>query len=258
MGGKQMFVNQMKRKLKEGKPVTGVVIQEAMTSITEMLGLLGFDYLFIDCEHSSIHPSGVAQLIMAAELRGLTPLVRPPKNEPECMLNYLDAGAQGIIVPGLSSVQDAKRVIEGVKYPPAGERGLAGVRSADYGLKGPLGEYVKVANEETMALGVLENMEGVSNIDSILSTEGLDAIFIGTNDLSRSLGYPGQTSHPKVLEAIDVVLKAGEKAGKPIGGVVRGGETAKQYFDKGFKFVLASVIGIVAAGGKQFLSTIPK
>jgi 4-hydroxy-2-oxoheptanedioate aldolase len=253
-----MFVNQMKKKLQQGKPVTGVVIQEASISIAEMLGLLGFDYLFIDCEHSSIHSNGVAQLVMACELRGLTPLVRPPKNEPEAMLNYLDTGAQGIIVPGLSSAEDAKRVVEGVKYPPIGERGLAGVRSADYGLKGPLGEYVKVANDETMALGVLENMQGVENIDAILSTEGLDAIFIGTNDLSRSLGVPGQTSHPKVIEAIDVILKAGAKANKPIGGVVRGGETAKQYFDKGFKFVLTSVIGIVSTGGKQFLSTVTK
>ena len=249
-----MYKNLMKAKLEQGKPVSGVVIQEASTSIAEMIGLLGFDYLFIDCEHSSIHSSGVTQLIMASELRGLTPLVRPAKNEAEFMLNYLDSGAQGIIVPGLSTPEDAKRVVNGVKYPPIGERGLAGVRSADYGLKGTLGDYVKIANEETMVLGVLEDTEGIKNIDAILNTVGLDAIFIGTNDLSRSLGFPGQTNHPKVLEAMDIILKAGEKAGKPIGGVVRGGETAKQYIEKGFKIVLTSVIGIVASGGKQFLA----
>jgi len=248
-----MKKNLMKEKLQKGGIAAGVIIQDPAVQLVEVLGLLGFDWLFIDCEHSPMSLEDVGQLIMAAELRGITPLVRVPQNLPEIILRYLDAGAMGIIIPGAETVEDAQQAVRGAKYPPEGVRGLAGVRTADFGLSGSLGDYVKIANRETMVLAVVESCKGVENIEGILETEGIDGVSIGSNDLSQSLGVPGQTNHPLVVEAIDKILAAGRKKGKPIGGLVRGGETPKQYIEKGYQMLLTSVSGLIIGAGKQFL-----
>ena len=248
-----MKKNLMKEKLQKGGIAVGVIVQDPAPQVVEVLGLLGFDWLFIDCEHSPMSLEEVGKLVMAAELRGITPLVRVPQNLPEIVLRYLDIGAMGIIIPGLETVEDVEIAVSGAKYPPEGMRGLAGVRSADFGLSGPLGDYVKIANRETMVLGVVESRKGVENIEGILDTEGIDGVSIGSNDLSQSLGVPGQTGHPLVVEAIDKILAAGRKKGKPIGGLIRGGETPKQYIEKGYQMLLTSVYGLITGAGKQFL-----
>jgi 4-hydroxy-2-oxoheptanedioate aldolase len=249
-----MKKNLMKEKLQKGGRAVGAIIQDPAPQIVEVLGLLGFDWLFIDCEHSPMSLEEVGKLVMAAELRGITPLVRVPQNLPEIILRYLDVGAMGILIPGLETVEDAKIAVSGSKYPPEGVRGLAGVRGADFGLGGPLGEYVKIANRETMVLGVVESQKGVENIEEILDTEGIDGVSIGTNDLSQSLGVPGQTNHPLVVEAVDKILAAGKKKGKPVGGLIRGGETPKQYIEKGYQMLLTSVYSLIIGTGKQFLA----
>jgi 4-hydroxy-2-oxoheptanedioate aldolase len=249
-----MKKNLVKEKLQKGGRAVGAIIQDPAPQIVEVLGLLGFDWLFIDCEHSPMSLEEVGKLVMAAELRGITPLVRVPQNLPEIILRYLDVGAMGILIPGLETVEDAKIAVSGSKYSPEGVRGLAGVRGADFGLGGPLGEYVKIANRETMVLGVVESQKGVENIEEILDTEGIDGVSIGTNDLSQSLGVPGQTNHPLVVEAVDKILAAGKKKGKPVGGLIRGGETPKQYIEKGYQMLLTSVYSLIIGTGKQFLA----
>jgi 4-hydroxy-2-oxoheptanedioate aldolase len=248
-----MKKNVLKEKLQKGGIAAGVIIQDPAVQVVEVLGLLGFDWLFIDCEHSPLSLEEVGKLVMAAELRGITPLVRVPQNLPEIILHYLDVGAMGIIIPGVETIEDAQKAVRGAKYPPEGVRGLAGVRGADFGLSGPLGDYVKIANRETMVIADVESREGVENIEGILGTEGIDGAAIGSNDLSQSFGLPGQTNHPVVVEAIDKILAAGKKKGKPIGGVVRGGETPKQYIEKGYQMLLTSVYGLLIGAGKQFL-----
>ncbi len=250
-----MQKNLLKEKLSKGVAAAGVILGEPAVQTAEILGLLGFDWMFIDCEHSAMSLESVSQLVRAAELHGITPLVRVAQNVPEIILRYMDTGVMGIIMPGMDSAEVAKKAVAAVKYPPVGERGLSNVRAADYGLKGPLGEYVKVANAETMVLGVLESREGVANIGEILAVEGFDGVIIGTTDLSKSLGVPGQTSHPLVLEAMEKVLAVGKKTGKVIGGVVRAGETPKQYIDKGFRIVVTSANALLASATKQFLAS---
>jgi 2-keto-3-deoxy-L-rhamnonate aldolase RhmA len=165
----------------------------------------------------------------------------------------MDVGAMGVVIPNVASAQDVQRAVRGVKYPPQGERGLAGVRSADFGLASPLGEYVQRANLETMVLGLVESHDAVIHVEEILAVEGLDGIFIGTTDLSKSLGVPGQTKHPVVLEAIEKVLAAGKKVGKPVGGPVGGGETPRQCIEKGYRIVSTAIGSLIVAAGKQFL-----
>jgi 4-hydroxy-2-oxoheptanedioate aldolase len=250
-----MRKNLMKEKLQRGGTAAGVIIQEPSAQVVEVLGLLGFDWVFIDCEHSGMSLEDVGRLVMAAELRGITPLVRVPQNLPEIILRYLDAGAMGIVIPGVETVEDARRAVSGAKYPPEGVRGLAGVRGADFGLSGPLGDYVKAANREILVLADVESREGVENIEAILDVEGIDGIAIGSNDLSQSLGVAGQTNHPLVVEAIDRILAAGKRKGKPICGAVRGGETPRQYIEKGYQMFVTSVYGLLIMAGKQFLGS---
>jgi 2-keto-3-deoxy-L-rhamnonate aldolase RhmA len=251
--GIRMKKNLLKEKLLKGEVASGVIIQEPTPQIVEVLALLGFDWLFIDCEHSSLSLSEVGQLVIAAEARNMTPLVRVPQNLPEAALPYLDADAMGIIIPGVSSVEDCRAAVRGAKYAPEGVRGLAQVRSADFGLSGPMGEYVKAANRETLVLAVVEDRKGVENIEEILRADGIDGVLIGSGDLSQSLGFPGQTAHPVVVEAISKILAAGRKVGKPVGGVVRVGETPRQYIENGYQLLLTSVYGLLIGAGKQFL-----
>jgi 4-hydroxy-2-oxoheptanedioate aldolase len=249
-----MYKNLMKEKLNQGGVAVGVLVQEPAVQIVEIIGLLGYDWILIDCEHSPMSLESAQHLVMAAQLRGVTPLVRVHQNLPEIILRYMDIGALGIMVPNLNSADDARRAVESVKYPPLGERGLAGVRAADYGVTAPLGEYVKVANAETIVMGLIENKEGVKNIDEILAVEGLDGINIGPNDLSKSLGVPGQANHPLVLEAVAKVLAAGKRAGKPVGAGARAGENPKKYFDEGYRTISIVLNGLVTTALKEWLN----
>jgi 4-hydroxy-2-oxoheptanedioate aldolase len=251
-----MRKNLLREKFTSGQVAAGVVMAEDSANIIEILGLAGFDFVFIDCEHSGLTVETVQRLVTAAELRGTTALVRPPMNVPEIILRYMDTGAMGIVLPGMDSKEVAQTAVNAVKYPPLGERGLGGIRAADFGLSGPLGDYVKLANQETLVMGVVESGKGADNIEEILDTEGFDGVFIGTNDLSTSLGFPGQTTHPQVVEAIDKILTAGKKKGKPVGGIVRGGETPQQYVDQGYLMVNTSVVGLLGGAAKQFVKNV--
>jgi 4-hydroxy-2-oxoheptanedioate aldolase len=249
-----MKKNLLKEKLDKGGVGFGVLISEPAIMIVEILGLLGFDYLYIDCEHSPMSFESVTHLVRAAELRRLTPLVRVPQNVPEIILRYLDTGAMGIIIPNMNSAKMAQKAVRAVKYPPEGERGLSSsVRATDFGLRERLGEHVKTANLETMVLGIIESCEGVECIEDILGTQGIDGVNIGPLDLSKSLGVPGQMKHPLVLEAVDKILVAGEKTGKTIGTTIRAGESPKHYMEKKFRIVTATLNNLVISAGKQFL-----
>ena len=251
-----MLKNRMKEKISLGQALAGVVIAEASVATVELLALCGFDFVFIDCEHGPMTVESVSNMVMAAERRGIEALVRTPVNTEETILRYMDTGADGIIIPGMDSLEAAEAAVKAVKYKPAGNRGLAGVRAADYGLSGPLGEYVQEANRETMVFGVVESMAGVENIDAILTAEGLDGVLMGTNDLANSIGLTGQTGHPDVLKAVDRIVAAGLAAGKAVGGVVRAGETPQQYIDKGCKIVLTASQALLAGAAKAFLNKI--
>jgi 4-hydroxy-2-oxoheptanedioate aldolase len=248
-----MIRNLLREKLEKGGVAFGALIEEPATQIAEILGLLGFDYLYIDCQHSPMSLESVAQLVKAAELRGTTPLVRVPQNLPEIIIRYLDMGAMGIIVADMDSVEEAQEAVRAAKYPPKGQRGLSAARAADFGLKESLGDYVMIANRETMVLGMIESKEGVERIDEILGTEGLDGVSIGTTDLSKSLGVPGQRNDPVVLEAVNKVILAARKRGKFIAISARRGENPKQYIEKGFNMITKSLSTLVVEACHQFL-----
>lgn len=219
--------NRLKHRLRNGLPLTGVVSgQYRDTDHVEMLGLLGYDFLWADAEHSSAGPDDIATMILAAERRGLPTLVRIGygyQNIIGHVQKYLVSGAQGILLPQCESRDDVERIINAVKFPPLGQRGLAGERWNAWGLANasdgscdpaspnylPLSKCVESANQNSIVGVLIENQIGLDALDEIMAVPELDMIFLAPTDLSANMGLHGQIRHPKVLEKI-------EEAGKKI------------------------------------------
>ena len=197
--------NTMKEKLLAGKSVLGVSVMIPSPQIVEMFGHLGFDWVLIDCEHGTISLETVELMIMAAEVSGITPIVRPRDNSTQEIMRVMDRGAKGVQVPHVITAQDAKRVVEAVKFYPLGKRGLAkGTRPAGYGFDLSMQEYVKKDNQETLVCIQLKDKEAIDNVEEILQVEEIDVFFIGPSDLSQSMGYPGQKDAPEVQKPFGI------------------------------------------------------
>jgi len=239
--------------LRAGKAVSGCTISLDAPELVEILGLLGFDFVFLDAEHGPLSERDVMHMIMAADAVGMASLVRVPSNEPSVILRYMDVGAAGIFVPDVESREQALRAVSAIKYVPFGERGLSTTRSAWYGQKMPLGQYTKYANDKSVVICQIESKKGVENAEEILSVDMLDGILIGTTDLSNSLGVAGQRNSPAVDEAVKSVVALARAAGKPYGAVVRQGESPRDYVAGGYQIVVASGNGFFSGAAKQFI-----
>lgn len=213
-----MKKNQIKEKMAAGKPVYGAMVQFPDPDLVEMLGHAGFDWILIDAEHGSINENDCANMVRACELADTTSIVRPPSNDPHVILRFMDRGAQGVQVPHVNTVEDARAAVEAVKYHPVGKRGVtSAARSAGYGFREPIPEYVRISNAETLVCVMIEEHRAMLNLREIVKVEGIDVFFVGAGDMAQSMGYPGVRGVPEVQkvvsEALDVILAAGREAG---------------------------------------------
>lgn len=247
--------NTLKKELKEGKNAVGTFIRINDPAIVEVIGMAGFDFIVIDNEHTAMSKESMINLIRAAELSGVTAVVRVRENSAAEILQALDAGALGVQVPQVDTYEEARAIVDRVKYAPIGARGFASSqRSAGYGNLGAK-EYSEISNRNTMIVSYCETLKGYENLDEILKIDELDVIFIGPNDLSQAFGVIGESNHPKVLEAIDVIISKVRKAGKAVGIIAGNAEQAKMWFDKGAQFIaLSSDLGMVSTLGKEYTS----
>jgi len=253
-----MQTNTLKQKIQAGEPAFGVSVMLPSPQIVEMIGLLGFDWVMIDCEHGTIGLESVESLVMAAELRGITPIVRPPSKAPEDILRVLDRGAMGVQVPHVNSAADARAVVEAVKYHPLGKRGLAaGTRPGDYGLGLSAEAYVEQVNRETLVCIQLEETEALHNIDEIVRVEGVDVFFVGPSDLSQSMGYPGRADVAPVQAAIDGAFATIVAAGKAPGSA-GSNQAIVDYLSKGCLYVYTHVPRLLKVGATEFMQTVKR
>src|SRR6056297_2322520 len=238
--------NKVKKKLKEGGYVVGTFVKITDPSITEILGLIGFDFFVLDNEHVSMSKEAIGNII------------RVRKNEDVEILQALDSGALGVQVPNVDTEEQAKDLVSYVKYKPEGKRGFSpSVRAAHYGLYDKI-QYVKDSNENTLVVSHCETVECVNNLDEILKIPEIDVIFIGPMDLSQSLGITGQSDNPKLLEAIDIVIKKTKAAGKAV-GIVTNQEKASEYIDRGVQYLLIGTDqGMISSTGKDIIKNIKK
>ena len=248
-----MQINTTKQKLNNGETVYGAFFRTPDNSLIELQGYLGWDFLVLDGEHGTLQPRDVEDQCRACELHGVTPIARATTNEPSIILRFMDTGVQGALIPFINTDADAERAVQSIKYQPRGQRGLAGIRAADFGRTGPLGDYVKKANAETLVIAQIETTEGLANLDEIVKTEDVDVIFIGPNDLANSLGHPGNIPHPDVQAAMDKIAETTLAAGKVLGLMIYNSEGARQWRDKGARFITVPFEALMTAAMTKFL-----
>lgn len=233
-----MITNKVKTKLRAGENVHGIFINVASPDLVEIAGVVGFDFVIIDAEHSSAGVETVEHMVRAAECRGVGTVTRIALNAPQNILRYIDTGSQGVQIPLIDTAEAARSIVAAVKYPPMGKRGIAHVRPSDYATpSSALGAYAEQANRETLISVQIETMEGVENLDRIMEVEQLDVIFIGPADLANAMGYASQTTHPDVLRKIGELGERIRKAGKIAGTTAHTPEAHKRWRDAGFQYL---------------------
>jgi len=252
-----MLDGTLKRRLLAGELLLGAWPTQPSPNLIEVCGLLGFDFAFVDAEHSMLNLETFGDLMRGADAVGLAVLVRVPRNDPVAMLPYLEAGAAGVVVPHVCSAGEAKAAVDAVKYYPMGSRGAgSSTRANAYGFRQSAAEYFQRANEQTIVIPMVEDAEGVSNIASIGKVPGVDLVFIGPGDLALSLGHGGKSGDPEVRAAIDRAFLDARAAGVRVGTVGYGIEMARQGVDLGAQLLIQSTDLLLAASAKDYLNSV--
>ena len=235
------IINAAKQKLEAGELAIGVGLR--MTRVVEigkMMKTAGYDWLFIDMEHNSMSIDDAAQISVAAQSAGITPIVRVPGFQHFHASRALDTGAQGIVIPHVDDIQTAKKMVENVKYPPGGKRSITGsLPQLDF-VPTPVDEATKAINDATLLIVMLETEEAVENAEAMAALDGIDALLFGTSDLTIEMGIPGQMGHPRVVKHYETAAAACKKHGKFLGmGGIYDPAVMKDYVAMGAQLILA-------------------
>jgi 2-keto-3-deoxy-L-rhamnonate aldolase RhmA len=199
-------MNSVKEKLKAGNATVGTWVNMGNPDVSEQLSILGFDWLTFDLEHGLMTIPDVQRMMQAINGTDCLPIVRVPINEPVYFKWALDMGAYGVVVPSVNTKEEASRAVRACLYPPQGIRGCGPRRASRY--YSEMAKYVKTSNDDVLVVVMIENEAGLANIEEIVSVQGVDAVFIGPDDLSLNLGIFQQKDHPKFKAAISKVLDA--------------------------------------------------
>jgi len=230
--------SELRKRLKNGELVLGTILSLNSPDVAEILSQIGFDWLFIDAEHSTLDPHHLQAIFQA--VGDSTPcVVRMPLLDEIVVKKTLDAGAAGLLAPQIHNAEQAERLVKWGRYYPEGFRGLGFGRAQGYGLK--VGEYLETANQNILLSVQAESAQAVRNIENIVQVKGLDAVLVGPYDLSASMGLPGQIDHPDVQAAIQHVAETCKAAGMPIGIFGITAEAVQPYIEQGFRFIVAGV-----------------
>jgi 4-hydroxy-2-oxoheptanedioate aldolase len=244
--------NHARLRLQAGEPSVGTWLSLPSPEAAEFLGRLPFDWLTVDAEHNAVDIRTLAQMFSAISAAGTAPMVRIPWNTPETFKRVLDAGAWGIVVPMVNSREEAEQAVEATRYYPQGRRSVGGGRHAlSFGTDSKT--YYDHANENILLVLQIEHIEGVENIDEIMSVPGFDACFIGPNDLAASmglgLGVPLESDIPELVDAIRTIRESAVAHGIAPGIHTSGPEGIRQRIDEGFQYLaMASEIRFMLSG----------
>jgi 2-keto-3-deoxy-L-rhamnonate aldolase RhmA len=249
-----MRTNQMKARLQAGKPALGCSIMIPSPQMVEMAAHAGFDWVLIDMEHGTIGLETAELMCMAAEARGITPIVRPRNNASAEITSVMDRGAAGVQVPHINTADDARRALAAVKFGPGDNRGLAaGTRPDSYGLANAMPDFVRDANAQSLVCIQLEHAKAIENVDALLAVDDIDVYFIGPSDLSQSMGHPGNPKAPPVKDAIDKTLARIVAAGKAP-GMPATADNLQQVIASGVRYIYTHLPKLFGAGANAFLA----
>lgn len=244
----------LKARIGSGRPVLGTFLKTPHPHIVEVLAFAGLDCLCIDAEHAPFDRAAIDLCVMAARANGLPVLVRPPNGAPEHILNALDCGADGVLVPHVRSAAEAHAVARSTRYE-AGGRGYAGsTRAAGYGLSA-MAEHRARSAKRTVVIAQIEDVEALEAIEHIAAVPGIDALFIGRIDLTVALGC-ASPDDPKVEQAVDRIVAACVAAERPVGMFLARPADVQSWVDRGATlFLLGSDHGFIRQGA-QALRTV--
>ncbi len=229
-------------RLKRGDLLIGTLISLPSPEIAEILMEAGFDWFFVDLEHSALEIRDVQAILQAVDQR-VDCVLRVPLNDEIWIKKALDIGAAGVMVPQVNTGAEARQAVRFSKYPLQGGRSAGVGRAHGYGAR--LQEYLDRANEQTAVIIQAEHIQAVENIKEIIAVEGIDAVLVGPYDLSASMGRMGQVDSPEVQGAVKRVRQACLESGKPLGIFTATAKRAKQYMQDGFR--------LIAAGGDTLM-----
>lgn len=206
----------LRERLLSGRKLFGTHVQLSDHRICEMLGFIGFDYLWIDTEHTSTDYKELETHLIAARAGGVPAIVRVPDNQSAMIKRVVDMGVDGIIVPMVNTMEEAQRVIDSCLYPPDGSRGCGPFRAVRYGMDS-LDEYFMHTNREMCRFLQIESRIAVDNLAQMAKLPFVDGFIIGPSDLSASIGMFSQLYHQEINALIEKAINEAHKAGKPIG-----------------------------------------
>ena len=192
--------------MKEGRIAYGVNLIFPSAHVVEILGQLGFDFIWLDGEHGPFGLEEIEDLCRTADSVGLTTIARVPDINASTILRFLDRGVQGIMGPHIATKADAQSLVNACLFGPRGERSFGANRGTDYWFPIPdLTEYYQHCNDNMLVGALLEDQASYDNLDDILSVEGIDYFGIGPNDFSQGTGHPGQPGHPDVVKKMQEI-----------------------------------------------------
>jgi 4-hydroxy-2-oxoheptanedioate aldolase len=238
--------NRVKQKLAAGEVAT-VLSGTADPDLIDQLGPLGVDGIWLEAEHGPVDFRDIADLTRACDLWGMTSVVRVHQNEYGVIYRTFDRGAQGIVVPHVNTRAEAQNVVDSAKFAPIGKRGMFTSRQG-YGV----GDYFKVANDQTLLVVLIEDIAALPHLDEILKVDHIDVFFVAPSDLATSMGHVGDFEHPEVQKTVDDTLGAIVKAGRTAGALAST-ENVEHYTGLGVRFLLTGFFPWLAAGARQFM-----
>ncbi len=226
--------NILKEKFEKKDYLLGAFVASCAPQNVEILAMNGLDFAILDMEHSPLGLETMVDMIRAAECYDMIAFPRVYTIETKLMRRVLDIGAHGIMLPMVNTPEEAQYIIDAVKFPPIGKRGMNSGRGPRWGA---YPGYIQEANDALFTIFQIETKEAIDNIEEIVKLEGSDMLFVGTGDLSLDMGHPGDLKDPEVAGAIELVLKMCEKYHKIPGIVTSSPEAAAERIRQGFRFV---------------------
>jgi 2-keto-3-deoxy-L-rhamnonate aldolase RhmA len=229
--------NALKELLGRGQIAYGVIHALPSPTAAELIGMAGFDYVLIDGEHGPGDHQSHLQSLQAVAATPATALIRVENNDRTVLKRALDLGVEGVMIPNVSSAEEAREAVAGCRYPPRGARGFAAgmVRASDYGLR--IRDYMSNGESELLIAVMIESAAGAKNAAAIAAVDGVDVVQVGPFDLSYDLGVPGRFDDPRYLAAQVAIEDAVLEHGKVLGGAPMAGIGLDYLQDRGYRLV---------------------
>ena len=229
----------LRDRVRAGETVLGCFLTWPVAGLVELSALAGLDFLVLDTEHGFFTIESVETMAIAADAAGISAIVRVSSCAAAEIGRCLDAGTAGLLFPRGDGAAAIRSAIESAQYPPAGRRGLGGVRANRFGSV-PLGRHVAESNERTLLAAQIETPGALAELSAIAALPGLDVLFVGPNDLTQALGITGQFDDPRYRGAVEEVARAAARAGKAAGIMISRKEQIPELSRSGFRFFTAS------------------